>query len=363
MSNSYIKLADPDVLPTVDGRAIAISPDGNYVAVATDLQDYAFQPPDVPYTKVSLLFYKRSGDTFTKLPDPDVLPPYWVTGLAFSSDGAYLAVGTESDPPLLIYKRSGDVFTVLSLDTTGLMNYLYPVFSPDGTYLVVAGEATSMYIFKRSGDTFTLLSSPDMPQSTFDAVFSPDGNYLAVACYGTPYILLYKHSGDTFTRLSNPDALPPDYTFGVAFSPDGNYVATASYSSPYVTIYKRGGDIFAKLPDPDVLPTGIARTVVFWRSAEGVDYIAVGHESTPYVTPYQRSGDMFTYVSDLLPTLHAGVVWDIALSSYGTYMALAQYWSPYLGIYKSSAVVPIVPIVHSFPWIGRFQMCKVKEGG
>ena len=49
------KLANPATLPTGDGRGCAFDPTGTYLAVAHENSPY-------------ITIYKRSGDTFTKLP-------------------------------------------------------------------------------------------------------------------------------------------------------------------------------------------------------------------------------------------------------------------------------------------------------
>ena len=57
----FESVVNPDVLPAGDGNGTACSPDGQYMSVAHDL------PPFIT-------IYKRNGDTFTKLANPDVLP-------------------------------------------------------------------------------------------------------------------------------------------------------------------------------------------------------------------------------------------------------------------------------------------------
>jgi len=58
--------------------------------------------------------YKRSGDTFTKLADPNILPTSNANGVAFSGDGIYMSVAHGTSPFVTIYKRSGDTFTKLA---------------------------------------------------------------------------------------------------------------------------------------------------------------------------------------------------------------------------------------------------------
>ena len=61
-----------------------------------------------------ITIYKRSGDTFTKLPNPEALPSNECRGVLFTRDDTMLIVGTGlADKGLIVYQRSGDVFTKL----------------------------------------------------------------------------------------------------------------------------------------------------------------------------------------------------------------------------------------------------------
>ncbi|WP_228029156.1 hypothetical protein, partial [Vibrio parahaemolyticus] len=53
--------SNPSVLPAGEGYGVAFSADGVYMAVAHSSSPY-------------ITIYKRSGDTFTNLPIPSVLP-------------------------------------------------------------------------------------------------------------------------------------------------------------------------------------------------------------------------------------------------------------------------------------------------
>jgi len=91
----FTRLADPEILPASTGRGVAFSSDGTYMAVAH---------ATTPYVTI----YKRSGYIFTKLTNPLTLPTGQGNGIAFSPDGTYLAVAHTTAPNLTIYKRSGD---------------------------------------------------------------------------------------------------------------------------------------------------------------------------------------------------------------------------------------------------------------
>ena len=277
---------------------------------------------------------EEEEDAFAKFDDPSSLPTDTGRGAAFSPDGTYLAVAHNASPYITIYKRNGDTFTKLS-DPSSLptSNGYGAAFSPDGTYLAVAhANSPRITIYKRNGDTFTKLSDPSsLPTSNgYGAAFSPDGTYLAVAHLTSPYITIYKRNGDTFTKLSDPSSLPTSNGLGAAFSPDGTYLAVAHANSPYITIYKRNGDTFTKLSDPSSLPTGSGYGAAF--SPDGT-YLAVAHNASPYITIYKRNGDTFTKLSNpsSLPT---GTGYGATFSPDGTYLAVAHLTSPRITIYK-----------------------------
>ena len=72
--DTFTKLPNPSVLPTNVGRSVAFSSDDTYMSVGHSFPPY-------------IAIYKRSGDTFTKLPDPSVLPSNVGRGVAFSNTG------------------------------------------------------------------------------------------------------------------------------------------------------------------------------------------------------------------------------------------------------------------------------------
>src|SRR5659263_298366 len=89
--NVFTKLANPAILPTSNGQSVAFSKDGNYMAVANTVTPF-------------ITIYKRAGDTFTKLANPAILPTGNAQGVAFSQDSTYMAVGHVGSPFITIYK-------------------------------------------------------------------------------------------------------------------------------------------------------------------------------------------------------------------------------------------------------------------
>ena len=82
-----------DILPTGGGNDIAYSPDGAYLAVAHSI---------TPFVTI----YKRNGIKLTKLTNPTTLPVSTGNGVSWSPDGIYLAVAHTSSPYITIYKRN-----------------------------------------------------------------------------------------------------------------------------------------------------------------------------------------------------------------------------------------------------------------
>lgn len=101
--DTFTKLANPASLPGSNGRSAAFSPDGGHLAVAIESSPY-------------IAIYKRVGDTFTKLANPATTPTGRGQQVAFSPDGNFLAIahddaGGVSGIRYTLYSRSGDTFT------------------------------------------------------------------------------------------------------------------------------------------------------------------------------------------------------------------------------------------------------------
>ena len=151
------------------------------------------------YVSPYILLYKHAGDAFTRLPDPDVLPPDYTFGVTFSPCGNYVATASYGTPYMTIYKRSGDTFTKL----------------PDPAILPTSIARSISF------------------RADYDKV-----GYLAVGTESSPFIAIYKRNGDVFTKFANPATTPTGACWAMSFSPDGVYLAAAHYWTPYITIYK-----------------------------------------------------------------------------------------------------------------------------
>ena len=88
-----IALDSPSELPTGDGRGVAFSPDGSYLAVAHSSSPY-----------ITIYKVNRDTNTFTKLSNPSTLPTGTGRGVVYDNFNAYLVVAHVSSPYIIIYK-------------------------------------------------------------------------------------------------------------------------------------------------------------------------------------------------------------------------------------------------------------------
>ena len=195
------------------GNSVAWSPSGNAIVIGTD---------STPYVQG----WPWSAGFGTKYSAPLTTPVGSCNGVAFSPDGAYLAIASQGGVGVLrlaVYPWSsgfGDPPTIpLSSVPTG--NGRACAWSPDGAYVAVAHE-TAGYIdsYGWSAGFDGTHSNPTSPGGTGQAVaFSSDGAVLAIGCVASPYVLAYAFSGGFGSKYTDPGTLPTNPVGGLAFTP------------------------------------------------------------------------------------------------------------------------------------------------
>lgn len=335
--DTFTKLPNPNVLPKGVGHGTAFSPDGTMLAVA-----HAGSP--------FITIYRVNSDhTFTKLTNPDVLPTSVARGAAFSPDGTKLAVAWGVAPYITVYRvNSGGTFTKLpDPDVPPEGVGLGVSFTPDGTKLAVmhGGLATGLTLYRVNTDgTLTKVASPDVSLNGGNGLaFSPDGGKLAVAQSGSPYVMLYGVGETTLTKLPNPDVLPSGAGQGVAFSPDGKKLAVAQTGTPFLALYRMDDDALTKLPNPDVLPTNNGNGIAF--TPDG-NTLAITSNGTPGVILYRVNADgSFTKLSNP-DILYPSTAYNLTFSPDGTMLTMGLAVSPYVTTFHSPrAEMDITPLV------------------
>ena len=204
--DSFVKLANPAVLPSGECRSCAWSPDGNHLAIGGA-------------APTGLRVYRRSGDSLEHYAPEQFGSAAIVQGVAFSPDGLYLCAAQTTTPRLVVYKRSGNVYNALTSPSQPTSAGQCCAWSADGVYLAVGTQTSNLYIYKRSGDALTVLSVLPNMGSIHGVAFSSDGLKLAVASGMSPFVNIFNRNADAFTKLANPAHLPEGPGYAVAFYP------------------------------------------------------------------------------------------------------------------------------------------------
>jgi hypothetical protein len=90
-----------------------------------------------------ITIYKRDGDTFTKLANPDVLPTSTGNGTAFSLDGNYLSIVQYSSPYIIIYKSR--FIDYLNLHGIKLNTEFQVIYNSSLTYLNIQSPTQQQF--------------------------------------------------------------------------------------------------------------------------------------------------------------------------------------------------------------------------
>lgn len=190
------------------------SPDGNYLAFCGSniLQD----------TLIGR--YKRVGDTFTRLGNPDALPAGTALKIKYSPDGNYIAVRLSQSPFISCYHVVSDTqwkiiaaptSLPLGVPNTGSHDI---VFAPSSGYLFVASSnSIYAYTYSENGLVFKGTISTGLSGSITALAISTDGTKMACTGASSPYFKWFEVSGMQITALTSPGILPSLYSLEIDF--------------------------------------------------------------------------------------------------------------------------------------------------
>lgn len=317
------KVADPGTLPAGAANRLAFSPDGAWLAV-------------VHATSPFITVYPWTGSGFgTKVADPGTALPGQGQSVTWSPDMAYIAIGHDNSPFVTVYNWSGSGFgTKVTNPATLPTSACWGVaFSPDGTWLAVAhNSAPRTTVWPWSAGFGTKVANPGTAMSGFttDVQFSPDGTVILFGDFSSPYVHAYAWSSGFGSKFANPTTLPLS-GFRARFSPDGLWVVVAENSStPRAVVYPWSAGFGARLTPGGASPAvaevaGTANGGVFSPDSK---YLLVGHSSSPFVTVYNWTTQFGSKVTAPASIPATGAS-DAAFSPTGA-VAVSLAASPYI---------------------------------
>jgi len=233
---------------SIDGiRALAVSPDGNYLFTSSYLDDYvSIMNITNKSAIVPLATYNDSNSGYSV---------DQITALAVSPDGNYLITSSYTDDYVSIMNITNKS-AIVPLATYNDVDGDYSIdgiralaVSPDGNYLITSSYTdnyTSIMNITNKSAIVPLATYNDADNSySVDQItalaVSPDGNYLITSSYTDDYV--------SIMNITNKSAIVPLATYNdadnsysvdqitaLAVSPDGNYLITSSYTDDYVSI-------------------------------------------------------------------------------------------------------------------------------
>jgi hypothetical protein len=322
MMVSVVQAAPPTPLWSdhVGTNDVALSKDGNYVAVASGNQ---------------LRFYGRSSGTPLW---ESTTPSGTVESVAISADGDCVVAGTQlpSGGDIAFWKNARSLTgnptpTWSSVDLTGPVLRRCLDISDDGNYVVACGTGQWVFYWANAKTRSTTPEpfswrSPNLG-SAHAVDLSSDGNYVATG--GDQYVAYWKNAKPLTGNPQNPDwksTTPTDLIVDIAISDDGNYVAAAGRAG-YSPVYYWAN---AKSLSGDPSTT--------WDSAAGVEFDSLDMSSdgdSVIAGGMDQPADMGVYfwagARGLSGTPNPTWVYptqvgihDVAINDAGDYMAAVQ---------------------------------------
>ncbi|MFI7683061.1 NB-ARC domain-containing protein [Streptomyces griseoaurantiacus] len=267
-------------------RAVAISPDGTWLATAGRDGDVRIWDRTTGFTIATL-----TGHTA------------WVNAVAISPDGTWLATGSD-DGEVRIWDRATEATTaILAGHVSGVTTV---AISPDGTWLATAGYDKETRIWNRAARTVTATLRGHIREVRSVAI-SPDGTWLATGSAHGEVRIWDRAAEATTATLTGPDEM----VRSVAISPDGTWLATGSDDGEVRIWDKTTGVTTLAL-------AGQSGPVAAVAIAPEGDYIAAGTYGGEV-----RIWDKATGTTIAIPTGHTDIVSAVAIAPDGTWLATA----------------------------------------
>jgi WD40 repeat protein len=283
-SQAGLRLSHTLAISTRSVNSIAFSPDGRYLATAS--QDGTARVWDAAFGQLKFTLSGHLGA---------------VTSVAFSPDGRVLATTSRDRTAKVWNTASGQAILTISGHTRLITSV---AFSSDGRYLATASLDSTARVWEvASGQVVSVLLGHSRPVN--HVAFSPDGRLLATASQdGTARVWDAASGRETAILGERTDFEYNNAINSVAFSPNGRQLATASADRTAKVWDVASRRVLYTIPER----TGAINSIAF--SPDG-RYLATAGE------------DLITEMWEIVSG-YAGAVDSIALSRNGQLLATAN---------------------------------------
>ena len=322
---------------TQGDRAVAISPNGELLALATYVGIWLYDLATarelalLPARAVTDVAFSADGTTLVSCGsflDPRIhvwevasrnrvtTIDYGVNAVALSPDGRTLASG--SNDGIELWDPETGTQKAAMYESQGVWDALSVAFSPDGGTLASGSSGDNtvrLWDVATATNTATFKGHKDQVRSVS---FSPDGQTVASGSWDHTIKLWDVATGSNVATLESHES----WVFSVTFSPDGRTVASAStdgtvrlwdlQTDMVTTLEGHGGEVFSVAFSPDgtrVASGSSDATVKLWDVATGnAATVAAGHLGG--VLALALSPDGTTLASAM--TYDEVQLWDVA---------------------------------------------------
>ncbi len=210
-----------------------------------------------------------------------------INSVSWSSDGRYLAVGTDTSagPEVVAYEFDGSNLTDIAgaiKEIGGNVNSVS--WSPDGRYLAVGTQNSGneeVFVYEFDGLNLNDIVAKEIGNHTYFVSWSPDGRYLAVASHfgASGQFVVYGFDGSNLTDIAGATKVVGSVVSSVSWSQDGRYLAVGAgiNAGAEVLVYGFDGSNLTDIAGA-TKETNISVNSVSW-SSDG-RYLAVGTDAS-----------------------------------------------------------------------------------
>ena len=321
-----------------------------------------------------ITIYSVSGNTYTKLPAPNVPPSYSVLSMAWSPDGRRLAVGMSDDISssdqnmLFIYDATTTPFSKIADPDVPIKKTRssddFPVYglawNPAGTRLAVSTYMNPcLIIYDTTTTPYTKIADPATIVKPRLVAWSPDGTKLAISAndYGYGGFVIYDTTVSPYTIYTTGGAVNL-IGYGIAWNPAGTRLAVGLMSSPYIAIYDTTVLPYTKITDPATMPTSNYPSRACAWSPDGTKL------ALDRLLIYDTTATPYTQISVPTGDKYEGCAWNTD----GTKLAagIIGYSRTLPAVYEFKHEVVAVPAYNrldtaNYPWYG-FASENIEQG-